>query len=206
MADVIFKYFPDLPSDHKDRLDLLHSLYEDWNSKINLISRKDLDHLYVRHVLHSLSIAKTFPFDDHTTVLDLGTGGGFPGIPLAILFPKVNFLLVDSIQKKIKVVNDVTLQLGLKNATAKCCRVESLNQTFDYITGRAVKSIPQIFEWTEKLINKESNARYSGIIYLTGGDIEKDLKNIKCKKKVIRISELFEEEYFETKKILRLYR
>ena len=143
---------------------------------------------------------------DGTRVLDFGTGGGFPGIPLAILFPEVKFLLIDSIQKKIKVVQNVIDALGLDNATAKACRVEELDDSFDYITGRAVKSIPVIFSWTEKLLEVKSKAKNSGIIYLTGGEIEKELEKLELNHKTIPISEVFEEKYFESKKVVRIYR
>lgn len=206
MADVIFKYFPGLTEKQRKQFELLYPLYFEWNQKINVISRRDVEHLYIKHVLHSLAIAKTFTFINETTALDFGTGGGFPGIPLAILFPEVKFLLADSIQKKIKVVQNIIEELGLSNVKTKACRVEHLNDTFDYITGRAVKSIPIILSWTEKLLKKKSRAKNSGIIYLTGGEIEKDLNKIRLKHRIIAISDIFNEEFFETKKVVRIYR
>lgn len=203
MADIIFKYFPELTSNQKKRFDSLLPLYSEWNEKINLISRKDQHHLYLKHVLHSLSIAKFYTFQEGTTALDIGTGGGFPGIPLAILFPMTNFLLVDSIQKKINVVNDVIDVLGLKNAIARCERVESLDQKFDYITGRAVKNIPLVLSWTRKLLDTKSEAKNTGIIYLKGGDFDGELKLVKMKYHISAISTVFEEEFFESKKVIR---
>ena len=205
MAEAIFKYFPGLSEFQKDQFISLKPIYTEWNEKINLISRKDFDHFYTRHVLHSLSIALRFNLENGSSVLDFGTGGGFPGIPLSIIFPNCNFLLVDSIQKKIKVVQDVIEKINLKNAEAQCIRVEDLNQKFDYITGRAVKEIPKILKWTKPLLKENSKKKNTGIIYLKGGDFNDELLKVAMKSKQIPLKDLLDDPFFESKKIVHFY-
>lgn len=202
----INNYFPDLNDIQKDRFARLGDLYKDWNDKINVISRKDIDQLYERHILHSLAIAKKIEFKKGTTVLDVGTGGGFPGIPLAILFPKVEFHLIDSIGKKIKVVEAVAEALGLENLEASHTRVQEVKHSYDFIVSRAVTNLPDFLNWCKNKIDKKSfNKIKNGIIYLKGGDFEDELKLIKKKYKITALSDYFSEEYFETKKIVHIY-
>ncbi len=205
MPEIIFKYFPDLTEQQKSLIIDLKGIYSNWNTKINLISRKDFDLFYERHVLHSLSISKFIQFEDESHILDFGTGGGFPGIPLSILFPNCNFLLVDSVQKKINVVNNVIDELNLNNAQTKWTRVEQIDGKFDYITGRAVKDIGQILKWTKPLLNGKSIKKKSGIYYLKGGDFFQELKQAGMKSKVFNLNEVIEGEFFETKKLIRFY-
>ena len=206
--ELIFKYFPNLTELQKQQFSQLGELYLDWNQKINVISRKDMENFYLHHVLHSLSIAKVVEFKAFTEVMDAGTGGGFPGIPLAIMFPEVKFYLVDSIGKKIKVVNEVALSLGLKNVEAEQLRMEQVNRTFDFIISRAVTSLPNFMRWTSyKFHNKSFNTLRNGILYIKGGDIQKELNEIKkFKKKIYNIPDFFDEDYFETKKVVHIYR
>lgn len=206
--EIIFKYFPELTDSQKQQFTQLGELYNYWNKQINVISRKDMDNFYLHHVLHSLSIAKVIEFKDHTEIMDAGTGGGFPGIPLAILFPEAKFYLVDSIGKKIKVVNEVVQSLGLKNVKAEQKRVEQVNRTFDFIISRAVTSLPDFLHWTSyKFHNKSFNQIQNGILYLKGGEIQKELNELrKVRKKIYNISVYFEEDYFETKKLVHIYR
>ncbi|MAE07137.1 MAG: 16S rRNA (guanine(527)-N(7))-methyltransferase RsmG [Bacteroidetes bacterium] len=206
--EIIFKYFPTLTELQKQQITQLGELYRIWNQKINVISRKDINNFYLHHVLHSLSIAKVVEFKSHTEIMDAGTGGGFPGIPLAIFFPKVKFFLVDSIGKKIKVVNEVVQNLGLKNVEAEQQRIEQVNQTFDFIISRAVTSLPDFLRWTSyKFHNKSFNQIPNGILYLKGGEIQKELNEIrKVKKKIYNISDYFKDDYFETKKLVHIYR
>lgn len=183
----------------------MDSLYRDWNEKINLISRKDIDSLYEKHILHSLSIAKIIDFRTGTKILDVGTGGGFPGIPLAILFPTSQFVLIDSIGKKIKVVNAVVEDLELKNVTAINCRVEDVTEKFDFVISRAVTSFPLFVEMVKKNVSpKAQNALPNGIIYLKGGDIEDEIKKYKRNVEVTEIANFFNESFFETKKVVYL--
>ena len=205
MADIVFKYFPRLNTLQKEQFRLLEQIYSIWNAKVNTISRKDFEFFYEHHVLHSLSIGALYPFESDSAVLDFGTGGGFPGIPLAILFPQVNFTLVDSIAKKIRVVESVSNELGLKNVKTKRSRVEELNESFDYITGRAVKEIPQILRWVLPLLNKESQRKNSGIIYIKGGDFQHELIAVRTKYSITELKQTFDEPYFETKKVIRFY-
>ena len=199
---LIQKYFNDLTEEKLIQFKNLESLYKDWNSKINVISRKDIDELYLRHVLHSLSIAKLISFEDNTSILDVGTGGGFPGIPLAILFPNVEFLLVDSIGKKIKVVNEVANSIGLKNLRAEHKRAEQVNGQFDFVVSRAVTKMKVFQQWVRKRIStKQRNIIFNGILYLKGGDLTEELKGIK-NVELYNIPDFFEEEFFETKKIV----
>jgi 16S rRNA (guanine527-N7)-methyltransferase len=201
--DLILKYFRDLNKDKLEKLKALLPLYLDWNEKINLISRKDMDSFYEHHVLHSLCIAKFVNFKNGTTIMDVGTGGGFPGIPLAIMFPDVKFYLVDSIGKKIKVVNAVTEELGLKNVRNSQVRAEEVKEKFDFIVSRAVTDLEEFYKWVRNKISKDNfNHIHNGIIYLKGGDISSETKGIKAKIKVKPISDYFEEEYFVGKKIV----
>ncbi len=205
-AGIIFKYFDELSELQKERFLKLGALYQDWNKKINVVSRKDIDELYLRHVLHSLGIAKVQRFNEGASVLDVGTGGGFPGIPLAILFPEVNFTLVDAIGKKIKVVQEVVEGLQLDNVTAIHSRVEDINGQFDFIISRAVAAMPTFVHWTKGKIKKDSaHERKNGILYLKGGDLTEELKGYRTVQ-VFDLSEYFEEEFFETKKVVYLPR
>ena len=205
---LIFKYFPNLTELQKQQFSQLGELYIDWNQKINVISRKDMENFYLHHVLHSLSIAKVVQFKAFTEIMDAGTGGGFPGIPLAIMFPEVKFYLVDSIGKKIKVVKEVAQSLGLKNVEAEQLRMEQVNRTFDFIISRAVTSLPDFMRWTSyKFHNKSFNNVRNGILYIKGGDIQKELNEIKkFKKKIYNIPDFFDEDFFETKKVVHIYR
>ena len=203
-ADIIFKYFPDLTEEQKEQFARLEHLYEDWNLKINVVSRKDIDKLYLRHILHSLGIAKIHQFKSDTTVLDVGTGGGFPGIPLAILFPETNFSLVDAIGKKIKVVQEVVEGLGITNITAKHTRVEDIDEQFDFIVSRAVATMPTFVHWVKGRIKKNSLSDIrNGILYLKGGDLEEELQTYKTVQ-IYDLSTYFEEDFFKTKKVVYL--
>ena len=200
--DIILKYFPDLLEKQIKQFSQLQDLYNEWNSQINVISRKDMENLYLKHVLHSLAIAKVISFADGTKVLDVGTGGGFPGIPLAILFPNVDFLLVDSIGKKIKVVNEVANSIGLKNLRAEHKRAEQVNGQFDFVVSRAVTRMKVFQQWVRKRIStKQRNILFNGILYLKGGDLTEELKGIK-NVELYNIPDFFEEEFFETKKVV----
>ncbi len=203
--DIITKYFPDLPADKAKKLAQLGALYEEWNTKINVISRKDFDHFYERHVLHSLAIAKFINFEPGTTILDVGTGGGFPGIPLAIFFPQCHFHLVDSIGKKIKVVQAVAEALQLDNVTAEQVRVENHKPTYDFVVSRAVTAFPAFVNLCRSKIKKEQhNAISNGILYLKGGDFGDEIELFKKNSSITPLSNYFEEEFFETKKIIHL--
>ena len=201
---IISKYFNDLSSDQVEKFKSLLDLYQHWNEAINVVSRKDIDELYIRHVLHSLAIARFIQFLPGSRVMDLGTGGGFPGIPLAIFFPQVQFLLVDSIGKKIKVVEEVAGALDLHNVRAKAARVEQVNEKFDFIVTRAVAKSSKLKTWTRgKLLPKGNHQLPNGIIALKGGDLSAELKEVKAKKiKQVNISSYFQESFFETKKIV----
>ena len=200
--DIILKYFPDLLEKQIKQFSQLQDLYNEWNSQINVISRKDMENLYLKHVLHSLAIAKVISFADGTKVLDVGTGGGFPGIPLAILFPNVEFLLVDSIGKKIKVVNEVANSIGLKNLRAEHKRAEQVNGQFDFVVSRAVTKMKVFQQWVRKRIStKQKNTLLNGILYLKGGDLTEELKGIK-NVELYNIPNFFAEEFFETKKVV----
>ncbi len=203
-AHIIFKYFPELSKEQMKLFELLEGLYCNWNAKINLISRKDIDELYVKHVLHSLGIAKIQPFKPNATVLDVGTGGGFPGIPLAILFPETNFYLIDAIQKKIKVVNEIVSVLGLKNVKTDQIRAEQLDDKFDFIVSRAVTNMPTFVKWVRKNVKKQSkHERKNGILYLKGGDLTDELKDF-SKAECYNLPDVFTEPFFETKKVVYL--
>jgi len=202
---LILKYFPDLTSEQIQQFEQLGPLYSEWNSKINVISRKDIDQLYERHVLHSLAIAKYNHFKPGTTILDVGTGGGFPGIPLAILFPEVKFHLVDSIRKKIKVVIEIKNALGLNNVTQEQIRAEELKNKYDFVISRAVTRLPEFVKWVKNNIShRQKNAVPNGILYLKGGDLQDELKPFGKKVFIQNLSDYFEEEFFETKKLIYL--
>ncbi len=201
--DLIKKYFPDIPKEQYNQLKELKSHYEEWNQKINVISRKDIDNFYERHVLHSLSIAKLIQFRDDSTIIDVGTGGGFPGVPLAILFPNAHFTLLDSIGKKLKVINEISEKLHIDNIETIHSRVETIDRKYDYILSRAVTNLPKFIKLTRNIRNAKS-ASHSGIYYLKGGDFEKELKQIKEKSHITDLNSLFEEEFFITKKLIHI--
>ena len=202
--DLILKYFPELSDVQKQQFEALQGIYEDWNSKINVISRKDIHALYLRHVLHSLALAKLGKFHPNADILDVGTGGGFPGIPLAILYPETNFYLVDSIQKKVKVVNAVVNTLKLRNVTAKHQRAEDVEGHFDFVVSRAVTTMPNFVNWVKNKIKKEQNHLLSnGILYLKGGDLKEELSSFK-KARIYNIDAFFEVDFFATKKVVHL--
>ena len=202
-SEIILKYFPNLTDQQKSQFQQLETLYKDWNEKINVISRKDIDEFYERHVLHSLGIAKIMEFADGTKVLDIGTGGGFPGIPLAILFPNVEFTLVDSIGKKITVVNAVAESLGLKNVKAYHERAEKIKDKFHFVVSRAVTQMPVFLRWLKGKFEKEQfNPRHNGVLYLKGGDLGEELAGIKCE--IYHLKDQFGEEFFDTKKVVYL--
>ncbi len=204
--EVVEKYFPELSGNQRKQYGALFDLYMLWNDKINVISRKDIEQLYERHVLHSLAIAKIIDFVPGTLVLDVGTGGGFPGIPLAIFFPEVNFYLVDSIAKKIKVVNAVSEAVGLKNLKASHQRVQQVKEKYDFIVSRAVTNLPDFLNWTKgKKLPESKNKLQNGIIYLKGGDFNEELLKVNKKVTVFTISDFFEEAFFETKKVVHIY-
>ena len=199
--DIILKYFPELSSDKIEKFKQLEALYIYWNQRINVVSRKNINELYINHVLHSLAIAKIINFKNETKILDVGTGGGFPGIPLAILFPDCNFTLVDSIAKKIHVVDSIVDSLKLDNICTSVSRVESLNSKHDFIVSRAVTNMSKFLNLTKGRINKGGhNSLSNGIVYLKGGDLSEELKDIK--NQIYNISDYFEEDFFETKKIV----
>ena len=202
--EALLKQFPDLTDNQILQFQKLQSLYEDWNAKINVISRKDIDELYTRHVLHSLGIAKIIEFRPGSRIMDVGTGGGFPGIPLAILFPEVDFYLIDVIAKKIKVVNEVAAGLGLKNVKAEQKRAELVKQEFDFIVSRAVTNMPDFVSWVDDKVSKKQNHELAnGILYLKGGDLTEELKAFP-KATEYNLSDFFTDEFFETKKVVHL--
>ncbi len=201
--DIILKYFPSISDTQREQFAALYDLYADWNSKINVISRKDIENLYTHHILHSLAIAKLIQFTDGTQIMDVGTGGGFPGVPLAILFPKCRFLLVDSIGKKIKVATEVSSAIGLKNIAFRHCRAEEVKEQFDFAVSRAVMPLPDLVKIVRKNISKEcKNALPNGLICLKGGNLEAEMKPFKKAAEADDLSMFFEEEYFATKKIV----
>lgn len=202
--EAILKQFPDLSENQILQFQKLQGLYEDWNAKINVISRKDIDELYTRHVLHSLGIAKIIEFRPGSKIMDVGTGGGFPGIPLAILFPEVDFYLIDVIAKKIKVVNEVAASLGLKNVKAEQERAELVKHEFDFIVSRAVTNMPDFVKWVDdKVAKKQNHELANGILYLKGGDLTEELKDFP-KATQYNLSDFFSDEFFETKKVVHL--
>lgn len=201
--DIILKYFPNLSEVQQQQFAALYDQYTDWNSKINVISRKDITNLYEHHVLHSLGIAKVMQFRPETTVMDLGTGGGFPGIPLAILFPETHFHLVDSIGKKVKVATEIANAIGLKNVTTRHCRAEEEKQLFDFVVSRAVMPLTDLLKIIRKNIKKEQhNALPNGLICLKGGELEREVMPVKHQTLMYDLKDYFEEEFFETKKVV----
>jgi 16S rRNA (guanine527-N7)-methyltransferase len=202
--DEILKYFPNLTDIQKEQFEKLDFLYHDWNEKINVISRKDIDALYTKHILHSLGIAKIIKFEPGTYVLDVGTGGGFPGIPLAILFPETRFYLIDIIAKKIKVVQSVAEGLDLKNVKAEQLRAENVKGDFDFIVSRAVTNMPDFVSWVKTKIKKNNKHELkNGILYLKGGDLTEELKDFP-KATEYNLADYFEDEFFETKKVVHV--
>ncbi|WP_158729540.1 MULTISPECIES: 16S rRNA (guanine(527)-N(7))-methyltransferase RsmG [unclassified Flavobacterium] len=202
--DEILKYFPNLSDLQKEQFEKLDFLYHEWNEKINVISRKDIDSLYTKHILHSLGIAKIMKFEPGTYVLDVGTGGGFPGIPLAILFPETRFYLIDVIAKKIKVVQAVAEGLELKNVKAEQIRAENVKGDFDFIVSRAVTNMPDFVSWVKTKIKKQNKHELkNGILYLKGGDLTEELKDFP-RATEYNLADYFEDEFFETKKVVHL--
>ena len=203
--DEILKYFPNLTEKQKNQYSALYELYVDWNSKINVISRKDIDNLYERHVLHSLGIAEFIKFKPNSAILDVGTGGGFPGIPLAILFPEVQFTLIDSIGKKIKVGTEVANAIGLKNITLNHLRIQDEKGKFDFVVSRAVMPLDELVKLVKKNISpKQHNALPNGLICLKGGELQHEILPFKNIAETFELSELFEGEFFKTKKVVYL--
>lgn len=201
--EIIQKYFPELTDTQKEQFMALYDLYTDWNSKINVISRKDITNLYEHHVLHSLGIAKVINFRPGTEIMDLGTGGGFPGIPLAIMFPDTHFHLVDSIGKKVKVATEIASTIGLKNVTTRHCRAEEEKQLFDFVVSRAVMPLTDLLKIIRKNIKKEQhNALPNGLICLKGGELQNEVMPVKHQTVMYDLKDYFEEEFFETKKVV----
>jgi len=202
--ELILKYFPHLTEAQIAQFEALQALYNDWNAKINVVSRKDIDELYLRHVLHSLGIAKVITFADGSSVMDVGTGGGFPGVPLAIIFPKCEFHLVDSINKKLKVINAVSDAIGLKNVTTTHSRVEAIDAQYDFIVSRAVTAMPEFTKWVKgKVKANQNNALKNGILYLKGGDLSEELKHFN-NVRLFPLSNYFKEDFFDTKSVVYL--
>ena len=201
--EIIQKYFPELTDIQKEQFMALYDLYTDWNSKINVISRKDITNLYEHHVLHSLGIAKVINFRPGTEIMDLGTGGGFPGIPLAIMFPDTHFHMVDSIGKKVKVATEIASAIGLKNVTTRLCRAEEEKQLFDFVVSRAVMPLTDLLKIIRKNIKKEQhNALPNGLICLKGGELQNEVMPVKHQTVMYDLKDYFEEEFFETKKVV----
>ena len=201
--EIILKYFPDLTEEQRKQFAALYDLYTDWNSKINVISRKDIENLYEHHVLHSLGIAKVIQFRPGTSIMDLGTGGGFPGIPLAILFPEVKFHLVDSIGKKVRVATEVANAIGLKNVTFRHARAEEEKQLFDFVVSRAVMPLADLVKIARKNIKKEQqNALPNGLICLKGGELQHEILPFHKQAVSLNLSDHFKEEFFQTKKVV----
>lgn len=204
--ELINKYFPDLTEDRKLKFNSLNDLYRKWNDAINVISRKDIDNLYLHHVLHSLSIAKVINFAPGTTIIDVGTGGGFPGIPLAIMFPEVDFHLIDSIGKKIKVVNEISKELNLSNITGTQSRIQDVTFKYDFVVSRAVTALPEFVAMTRKNITKRSiNPLHKGILYLKGGDVSDEIYASGAKHMLYPLSKYFDETFYETKYLIHLW-
>ncbi|WAC10507.1 16S rRNA (guanine(527)-N(7))-methyltransferase RsmG [Dyadobacter pollutisoli] len=201
--ELIDKYFPDLTATQRDKFGQMEELYQFWNARVNVISRQDIDTLYERHVLHSLGIAKVQPFKSGTSVLDVGTGGGFPGIPLAIMFPDAQFHLVDSIGKKIRVVQEIAQALGLDNVRAEQTRAEKLDDSYEFVVSRAVTRMAPFVGWVKKNISRNSfHELRNGILYLKGGDLKEELSELREKARIYELSGFFNEEFFETKKVV----
>ena len=209
---LILHYFPDITDQQKEQFAALKDLYREWNEKINVVSRKDIDSLYEKHVLHSLAIAKFIQFKPGTRVLDLGTGGGFPGIPLSIMFPEASFTMIDSIAKKIKVAASASEALGLQNTDFVIGRVEQLNEPFHFVTARAVAQTEQLYRWTHRYIDiqEDFNSKINGFLFLKGGDLKEEFKAVKDINRKLHIQEIplteyFKEEFFETKKLVYIF-
>ncbi|MFR9496396.1 MAG: 16S rRNA (guanine(527)-N(7))-methyltransferase RsmG [Rikenellaceae bacterium] len=201
--ELIKKYFPDLTPHQIEQFESLYALYEEWNAKINVVSRKDFESLYLRHILHSLAIAKVCQFDEGARILDVGCGGGFPSIPLAILFPETKIVAADSIAKKIAVVSGVSESLGLTNLTARCVRVEQIPERFDYVVSRAVTAMPTFVGWIwNKIERGKRGSLHNGILYLKGGDLAEELALTAKRWDIYEISEFFDEDFFDTKKVV----
>jgi len=202
-SSIILKYFPQLTEKQQEQFKQLGPLYQEWNNKINVISRKDIENLYINHILHSLAIAKVISFHPGATILDVGTGGGFPGIPLAILFPEAEFHLVDSIGKKITVVNEVAQGIGLQNVNAEQIRAEQVPYKYDFIVSRAVTRMSEFYGWVRAKAKKESEHTLdNGILYLKGGDVTEEMDELKKPYAVYGLTDFFKEEFFETKKVI----
>ncbi len=202
-AEIIFHYFPELTSLQRSQIHKLEPFYREWNEKINVISRKDIDNLYINHILHSLSLAKVVSFLPNARILDVGTGGGFPGIPLAIMFPETRFDLVDSIGKKITVVKNVATALGLQNVNASQVRAELLREEYDFIVSRAVTRLKEFYYWVNKNVKKQSShSLHNGILYLKGGELNEEMAELKQTYQLFEISGYFREEFFATKKVV----
>lgn len=202
-ASILFEYFNSLTEKQRNQFSQLDSLYQEWNEKINVISRKDIENIYINHVLHSLGIAKVMSFNKGAQVMDVGTGGGFPGIPLAILFPETEFYLVDSIGKKITVVKEVAGSLGLKNVTAEQIRAEQVKNKYDFVVSRAVTRMKEFYGWVQNKIKTNStHSLDNGILYLKGGDLDEELNELKRPYSLYELSDYFKEEFFETKKVV----
>jgi 16S rRNA (guanine527-N7)-methyltransferase len=202
-ASVVLKYFDSLTEKQRSQFMSLGTLYQEWNEKINVISRKDIDNIYINHVLHSLGIAKVMSFNKGAQVIDVGTGGGFPGIPLAILFPETEFHLIDSIGKKITVVKEVVASLGLKNVSAEQIRAEQLKNKYDFIVSRAVTRMREFYGWVQNRIKPNStHSLDNGILYLKGGDLDEELNELKRPYSLYELSDYFKEDFFETKKVV----
>ena len=204
-SEILLKYFPNLNDDQLAKFEKFGELFREWNEKINMVSRKDIEFLFEKHILHSLGIAKVIRFSEGTAILDVGTGGGFPGIPLAIYFPEVNFTLVDSIGKKIMVVREITKALGLKNVKSYHSRAEDIQGSFDFITGRAVTEMNAFYGWVRKKIKaKDQNGLPNGVLYLKGGEMTEELAAFGTRAQVFPLSQYFEEPFFETKAVVYL--
>jgi 16S rRNA (guanine527-N7)-methyltransferase len=205
LLDIILKYFPELTEKQQQQFAELLPLYTEWNSKINVISRKDVEHFYERHVLHSLAIAKVISFHPNTKILDIGTGGGFPAIPLSIMFPEVKFHAVDSIGKKIKVVNEIAKAIGLKNVKATHARVETLTDHYDFVTARAVAPVAELLQWTKHLLHKKNkNSLANGWLLLKGGNLTEELTPFQKRATTYPIQNFFSESFFEEKRVIHL--
>ncbi len=206
-AEIVFHYFPDLSKNQKQHIEALFLLYKEWNAKINVISRKDIEELYIRHVLHSLSIAKFITLNPGADILDVGTGGGFPGIPLAIFFPETKFLLVDSIGKKIKVVQEISSELGLKNLTYTQERAEKVSKSCDFVVSRAVANATLLYQWTHQKIKKEDSHQVeNGFLFLKGGDVREEMRKLGKPYQETSIWKYFQHDFFEAKKIIYIPR